>query len=112
MKALKVTFKDEVETRQSPAKVKAHAAMLNAKNISKFSLDQIAAAHGMLDQVAKAYTDSRTFVNYRANFIAVKVDSPTRDNRWSDAAEIVDKFAAEHGYEKVIKDSSIIFHVK
>lgn len=111
MTALKVIYKDDTESRQNPSKAKAHAAMLNAKNINNFTLEQIAAAHGLLTEVAKAYTDSRTFINYRDKFISVKIDHPTRANRWSEAADIVDKFAAEQGYEKVVKDSSINFHV-
>lgn len=109
---LNVKFKEENSSRQTPWAARAHAAQLDAENVNNFTLAQITAAHDLLNQVKLAYTDSRVFLNYRKKFISVKIDHPTRANRWSEAAEIVDAFAAERDYEKEIKDSSIIYHVK
>lgn len=110
-KSLKVTFKDEANMTQSPFRVKMHVAAQDAINVSKFSADKIQAGEDLRKMVAQAYDMSRVFRNYRAKFIAVKVDAPKFTNKASEAAELIDKLCAEKGYEKVFQGENIIFRI-
>jgi hypothetical protein len=111
MSNLTVTFKDEVKSIQNPVRVIMHVKAQDAANISKFSLDQIQAGEDLRVQVAQAYDMSKVYLNYRAKFIAVKVDSAKFANKASEAAELIDRLCADKGYDKVFQGDNIIFHI-
>lgn len=111
MSSIKVTFKDEVKSIQNPVRVKMHIRDQDAANISKFTMEQIQAGEELRKQVAQAYDMSQVYLNYRAKFIAIKVDSPKFANKASDAAELIDRLCADQGYEKVFQGDNIIFHI-
>lgn len=110
-KSLKVVFKDDAKGLQNPVRAIMHAKSLDAANISKYSMDQIQAGEDLRVLVEKAYDMSRVYRNYRAKFIAVKVESPKFANKASEAAELIDKLCADKGYEKVFQGENIIFHI-
>jgi hypothetical protein len=110
-KSLKVTFKDEIKSIQNPVRVIMHVKAQDAENISKYSMDQIQAGEDLRVMAAKAYDMSRVYLNYRAKFIAVKVDTPKFENKVSQAAELIDRLCADKGYDKVFQGDNIIFHI-
>lgn len=110
-KSLKVSFKDEVKSVQNPVRAIMHAKELDAANISKYSTDQIQAGQDLRGLVVKAYDMSRVYLNYRAKFISIKVESPKFANKASEAAELIDKLCADKGYDKVWQGTNLIFHI-
>ena len=64
------------------------------------------------EAVRQAYGRSRVYVNYRKNFIAIKVEQPTRHDMVSDKAVAVETYASIQGHERVTTKNALIFRVR
>ena len=111
MSTLKVIFQDDRNRVQTPWAVKKHVAELDARNIGLYTMEQLQAGEEFRKMVDGAYTSSQVYLNYRAKFIAVKVDHARFTDKASAAAELIDRLCSERGYNKMIKGSNIIFHL-
>ena len=64
------------------------------------------------EAVRQAYSRSRVFVNYRKNFIAIKVEQPTRHDMVSHNAIAVETYANLQGHERVLTKTALIFRIR
>lgn len=74
------------------------------------------AAREVGEQVATlarlAYTRSSVYINYRAKFIAVKVDNPQLADKITTLAHELDTYCTDCGIEVVKTARSIVFRIK
>lgn len=84
----------------------------NAANIKLWDTSAKAEADRLTEAVTQAYSRSRVYVNYRKNFIAIKVDKPTRHDMVSQKAAALDTYADLQGYERVVTENAIIFRIR
>lgn len=85
----------------------------NAKNIRRwYGTDAKSEAGRLEEAVRQAYPRSVIYVSYRKNFIAVKVNKPTRHDMVSQKAAAVDTYADLQGYERVTTKNGIIFRIR
>ena len=85
---------------------------LNRENEILWSPAQKAAAKQFKDLVDNAFFRRRTFLNYRANFIAIKVEAPKKIDMISPEYRAVLSYAAAKGITVKTGKASIIFECK
>ena len=84
----------------------------NAKNQRLWDTTAKAEAARLAEAVTQAYSRSRVYTNYRLNFIAIKVDKPTRHDMVSHEAAAVETYAELQGYQRVVTKNAIIFRIR
>ena len=86
----------------------ADAAKQNQENRRRFSAKQLAAADTFADCLKLAYAGN-TYINYRAKFIAIKIERPITKDRFY--KEMIEATCREKGFEKVRTKQGIIYRM-
>ena len=105
---------EDVEERSAlhPLVCKLDAKRRDAKNISRYTLEQIEQARKLEEDVREAYFRSRVFVNYRERFIAVKVEAPQYADKVSLAVRKLDEACEEAGIQRAsLAKGTIVYRI-
>ena len=62
----------------------------NARNVTLYSETMQNFANSMFENVQRAYANSKCYLSYRQNFIAIKVHAPLKGERISNAVVALD----------------------
>jgi len=85
----------------------------NLANWDKFSKTKIDIAHRLQQLCHAAYFESKTYINARDKFIAVKVEKPKPSAAWLYPAELkaLREYAEKIGVEPIATKTSLIFRI-
>ena len=102
----------EERSKLHPFVCKEDAKRRDAKNIGRYTLEQIKQARQLEEDVRSAYFRSRVFVNYRERFIAVKVEAPQFADKVSLAVRELDEACEENGIQRAqLAKGTIVYRI-
>lgn len=100
------------ETKQNPFFAIIDAKIDSETNIVSYSQDQVNAATEFHGNVSNAYFRSAVYLNFRKNFISVKVEKPTKVDKISNEVIELDEFCQINNIQKqVMKNGTVIYHL-
>lgn len=104
------------ETEFKPAGQFARGAAINAvyrdrENRLTYTPKQQAQAETFRDLAGIAFPTSECFINYRKQFIAVKISKPGKARMISSQAQMFEVIMQERGAKKIVTDTSIVYRV-
>ena len=79
---------------------------------SNFPIDLIERVEQFYSLATQAYVRSRLFLNYRKNFIVVKVEKPNRVDLTSNEVSKLNELAEQEGCELVKTASGLLYRFK
>jgi len=102
------------ESLQPAFVVRLDAAAQHKKYWPEFSADKQKLALQVKELARVSYFRSRTFLNARDKFIAVKVERPNLSDslQQADSMAKLKKLVDEHGIETVVTKTSLLFRIK
>jgi hypothetical protein len=84
----------------------------NKKNKDNFTLAEIDFSEELHSLAKAAYFRSRVFLNYRENFIAIKVERPNRADLVSKEVAEFEQFCKDNSIDTVKTATAIIYRIK
>lgn len=102
----------EKEAKQNPFFAILDAKIDNETHIVTYTQNQVNAATEFHANVSNAYFRSSVYLNFRKNFISIKVDKPTNADKVSNEVTELDAFCHLNSIQKqIMKNGTIIYHL-
>jgi hypothetical protein len=111
MSHLTMTSTEEKQTHTSSAYCFIDAQRRNKENKNLYSEMQHSKADELFERVTNAYWSSTVYRNYRATFIAVKVDKPVISDLVSNRVSELDQFCNDNNIVKAQSGKNIIYRI-
>ena len=108
-----MSYNDDDQKSRLPAWVCAEdARRRDTENITLFTPEEIEQGKLLFNKVQNAFIRSRTYMNYREGFIAVKVDKPKMADKLSPEFSQLEQYVTRMGYEVRKTKIALIYHIK
>ena len=104
-------FLNDTETKQMPWNIIKDIKERDAAGILNYTADEVAQANALLAQARQVFIRSRCFVNFRENFVTLKVESVKAADKLNAGFDAFELALAELQAENDHKNGHYLFHI-